>query len=115
MEKHLFPVQKRLSDDGVGEILFCGIGFKKTVYRYLDKMEKACLIDWVKRYNIVDKQAMAYVEKQYAVDTGFRMVNTNPILKIHFFLKTLYTMNWCRETMRFLWERHIRERLILSL
>lgn len=50
---------------------------KKTVYRYLDKMEKACLIDRVKRYNIVGKQAMVYVEKQYAVDTGFRMVNTN--------------------------------------
>lgn len=50
---------------------------KKTVYRYLDKMEKACLINRVKRFNIVGKQAMAYVEKQYAVDTGFRMVNTN--------------------------------------
>ena len=50
---------------------------KKTIYRYLDKMEKACLIDRVKRFNIVGKQAMTYVEKQYAVDTGFRMINTN--------------------------------------
>lgn len=50
---------------------------KKTVYRYLDKMDKACLIDRVKRFNIVGKQAMSYIEKQYAVDTGFRMVNTN--------------------------------------
>lgn len=49
----------------------------KTVYRYLDKMEKACLIDRVKRFNIVGKKAMTYVEKQYAVDTGFRIVNTN--------------------------------------
>ena len=50
---------------------------RKTIYRYLDKMEKACLIDRVKRFNIVGKQAMTYIEKQYAVDTGFRMVNTN--------------------------------------
>lgn len=50
---------------------------KKAIYRYLDKMEKACLINRVKRFNIVGKRAMSYVEKQYAVDTGFRMVNTN--------------------------------------
>ena len=50
---------------------------KKSIYRYLDKMEKACLINRVKRFNIVGKRAMSYVEKQYAVDTGFRMVNTN--------------------------------------
>ncbi len=40
-------------------------------------MDKACLIDRVKRFNIVSKQALAYIEKQYAVDTGFRMINTN--------------------------------------
>ncbi len=63
---------------------------KKTVYRYLDKMEKACLIDRVKRYNIVGKQAMAYVEKQYAVDTGFRMVNTNLVnIEDTFFLENI--------------------------
>lgn len=63
---------------------------KKTVYRYLDKMEKACLIDRVKRYNIVGKQAMAYVEKQYAVDTGFRMVNTNFVnIEDTFFLENI--------------------------
>ena len=44
---------------------------KKMIYRYLDKMEKACLIDRVKRFNIVGKQSMVYIEKQYAVDTGF--------------------------------------------
>jgi predicted AAA+ superfamily ATPase len=50
---------------------------KKTIYRYLDKMEKACLISRVKRFNIVGKQSLKYIEKQYAVDTGFRMINTN--------------------------------------
>ncbi len=50
---------------------------KKTIYRYLDKMEKACLINRVKRFNIVGKQSLTYIEKQYASDTGFRMINTN--------------------------------------
>lgn len=50
---------------------------RSAIYRYLDRMEKACLITRVKRFNIVGKQAMAYVEKQYAVDTGLRMINTN--------------------------------------
>lgn len=50
---------------------------RSAIYRYLDRMEKACLITRVKRFNIVGKQAMSYVEKQYAVDTGFRMINTN--------------------------------------
>jgi predicted AAA+ superfamily ATPase len=63
---------------------------KKTIYRYLDKMEKACLINRVKRFNIVGKQAMAYIEKQYAVDTGFRMVNTNFInIEDTFFLENI--------------------------
>lgn len=63
---------------------------KKTIYRYLDKMEKACLIDRVKRFNIVGKQAMAYVEKQYAVDTGFRMANTNLVnIEDTFFLENI--------------------------
>ena len=50
---------------------------KKTIYRYLEKMEKACLIDRVKRFDIPGKKYMAYVEKQYAIDTGFRTINTN--------------------------------------
>ena len=63
---------------------------KKTIYRYLDKMEKACLISRVKRFNIVGKQAMTYVEKQYAVDTGFRMINTNFInIEDTFFLENI--------------------------
>lgn len=50
---------------------------KKMIYRYLDKMEKACLINRVKRFNIVGKKTLSYIEKQYAVDSGFRMINTN--------------------------------------
>jgi hypothetical protein len=63
---------------------------RKTIYRYLDKMEKACLIDRVKRFHIVGKQAMSYIEKQYAVDTGFRMINTNLVnFEDTFFLENI--------------------------
>ncbi len=63
---------------------------KKTIYRYLEKMEKACLINRVKRFNIVGKQAMAYIEKQYAVDVGFRMLNTNQVnFEDTFFLENI--------------------------
>ena len=63
---------------------------RKTIYRYLDKMDKACLIDRVKRFNIVVKQAMSYIEKQYAVDTGFRMINTNLVnFEDTFFLENI--------------------------
>ena len=63
---------------------------KKAVYRYLDKMEKACLINRVKRFNIVGKRAMSYIEKQYAVDTGFRMINTNLVnFEDTFFLENI--------------------------
>jgi len=63
---------------------------KKTIYRYLKKMEIACLIDRVKRFNIVGKQSMSYIEKQYAVDTGFRMINTNLVnFEDTFFLENI--------------------------
>ena len=63
---------------------------KKTIYRYLEKMEKACLVDRVKRFNILGKQAMSYIEKQYAVDTGFRMINTNLVnFEDTFFLENI--------------------------
>ena len=48
---------------------------KVVVYRYLDKMEKACLISRVKRYNVASKRTMKQMEKQYVVDNGFRTVN----------------------------------------
>lgn len=63
---------------------------KKAIYRYLDKMEKACLIDRVKRFNIVGKKAMSYIEKQYAVDTGFRTICTNFVnIEDTFFLENI--------------------------
>lgn len=63
---------------------------KKKIYRYLDKLEKACLINRVKKYNIVGKEALKYTEKQYAVDSGFRMINTNLVnYEDSFFLENI--------------------------
>lgn len=46
---------------------------------YLERMKKAYLIHGVGRYNIVGKSALGNREKQYAVDMGFRTINTNTI------------------------------------
>ncbi len=51
----------------------------RTVYNYLDKMKKAYLIHGVSRYNLVGKAALANREKYYAIDMGFRTINTNTI------------------------------------
>ncbi len=52
---------------------------RRTIYNYLEKMKKAFLIHGVGRYNITGKTALSNKEKQYAVDTGFRTINTNTI------------------------------------
>lgn len=50
---------------------------KKTLYNYIDKLQKAYLISRVKRFNIVGKEVLKTIEKHYAIDTGFRTINTN--------------------------------------
>lgn len=50
---------------------------RRTIYNYLDKMKKAYLIHGVSRYNIIGKAALKNREKYYAVDMGFRTINTN--------------------------------------
>lgn len=52
---------------------------KRTIYNYLERMKKAYLIHGVGRYNIAGKAALSNREKQYAVDVGFRTINTNTI------------------------------------
>lgn len=52
---------------------------RRTVYHYIERMKKAYLIHGVGRYNIVGKSALSNREKQYAVDMGFRTINTNMI------------------------------------
>lgn len=50
---------------------------KKTVYNYIEKLEKAYLISRVKRFNIVGKEVLKTIEKHYAIDTGLRTIHTN--------------------------------------
>lgn len=52
---------------------------KKTIYNYVEKLEKAYLISRVKRFNIVGKEVLKTIEKHYAIDTGFRTINTKLI------------------------------------
>ncbi len=44
---------------------------KENVYRYLEKLEQACLISRVKRYDISSKRTLKHIEKQFVVDNGF--------------------------------------------
>lgn len=63
---------------------------RRTIYYYLERMKKAYLIHGVGRYNIVGKSALSNREKQYAVDTGFRTINTNTInFEDTFFLENI--------------------------
>lgn len=50
---------------------------KKTIYNYIEKLEKAFLISREKRFNIVGKEILKTIEKHYAIDTAFRTINTN--------------------------------------
>ena len=53
-------------------------------------MKKAYLIHGVSRYNIVGKAALKNREKYYAVDMGFRTINTNTInFEDTFFLENI--------------------------
>ena len=45
--------------------------YKENVYRYLEKLEQACLISRVKRYDITSKRTLKQIEKQFIVDNGF--------------------------------------------
>ena len=63
---------------------------RRTIYNYMDRMKKAYLIHSVGRYNITGKTALSNKEKQYAVDMGFRTINTNTInFEDTFFLENI--------------------------
>ena len=47
---------------------------RKVVYRYLEKLEEACLISRVHRYDIASKRNLKSIEKQYAIDNGLILV-----------------------------------------
>lgn len=57
----------------------------ENVYRYLEKLEKACLISRVKRYDIATKRTLRQIEKQFVVDNGFLLAcsDSNKIFISH--------------------------------
>lgn len=63
---------------------------KKTIYNYLEKMEKAFLISRVQRFNIAGKEILKTKEKQYAMDMGLRIIQTNTLhFEDTFFLENI--------------------------
>lgn len=58
---------------------------RKTIYRFLERMEQACLISRVKRYDISTKRTLKSIEKQFVVDNGFLIAcsNSNQIFVSH--------------------------------
>lgn len=63
---------------------------QRTVYNYLEKMQKAFLIHPVQKYDTVGKTALQAKQKYYAIDTGFRTIHTNTInFEDTFFLENI--------------------------
>ncbi len=63
---------------------------QRTVYNYIEKMQRAFLIHSVQKYDIVGKTALQSKQKYYAIDTGFRTIHTNTInYEDTFFLENL--------------------------
>ncbi len=68
----------------------------RTIYNYIDRMKKAFLLHGVSRYNLSGKSSLGNREKYYAVDTGFRIINTNTVnFDDTFFLENII----CNELM----------------
>ena len=51
----------------------------RTIYNYLEKMQRAYILHTCKKYNITGKAALEASDKFYATDTGIRTLNTNTI------------------------------------
>jgi len=71
---------------------------RQTVYNYLEKMEKAYLIHSVEKYDVSGKKIMKSNEKFYAIDPGFRIINTNSFdFEDTFFLENIIYNNLVAE------------------
>ena len=44
---------------------------RENIYRYLEKLEQACLISRVKRFDIASKRTLKLIEKHFVIDNGF--------------------------------------------
>ena len=56
--------------------------YRETIYRYLEKLEQACLINRVNRYDIATKRNLKSIEKHFVIDNGFLLAtnDSNQIL-----------------------------------
>ena len=65
---------------------------RKVVYRYLEKLEEACLISRVHRYDIASKRNLKSIEKQYAIDNGFILAcsESNNVILSHLLENAVY-------------------------
>ena len=72
--------------------------YSENVYRYLEKLEQACLISRVKRYDIATKRTLKHIEKQFVVDNGFLFAcnDSNKIFVAHALENLVYNELLCR-------------------
>lgn len=49
----------------------------QSIYNYIEKMKKSYLIREISRYSIPGKEILKSNPKYYAIDNGFRIINTN--------------------------------------
>ena len=65
---------------------------RENIYRYLEKLEQACLISRVKRYDIASKRTLRLIEKHFVVDNGFFLAcsQSNNILISHALENLIY-------------------------
>lgn len=59
--------------------------YRENVYRYLVKLEQACLISRVRRYDVASKRTLKQIEKHFLVDNGFLLatIESNQIFVAH--------------------------------
>lgn len=66
--------------------------YRKLIYRYLEKLEQACLISRVRRYDIATKRTLKQIEKQFVVDNGFMLAcdDSNKLFVSHALENVVY-------------------------
>ena len=65
---------------------------RENIYRYLEKLEQACLISRVKRFDITSKRTLRLIEKHFVIDNGFFLAcsQSNNILISHALENLIY-------------------------
>ena len=65
---------------------------RENIYRYLEKLEQACLISRAKRFDIASKRTLKLIEKHFVIDNGFFLTcsQSNNILISHALENLIY-------------------------